>query len=218
MIGARRRRRDYLYARGEIYRLRGADGDLDAALADYQAAARAGGEPPETHRGLGIVLSRAQADAGGESELPALPGAGAEGAGRGDDQELPGGDRSMRIALLLVALLASLAPAAGASRSRKVESGDAARSATAWRCTSTGAWNHVNAPGIGPGADLDHGGAAGRPAAALRRRQGRRADRTGAAALGRSRRASASAPAMQPDEIVGHVRGHAHARTARRSS
>ncbi|HEX2828500.1 MAG TPA: M48 family metalloprotease [Burkholderiales bacterium] len=46
---------DYVYARAEIYRLRAKDGDLDAALADYEAAARIGGEPPETHRGLGLV-------------------------------------------------------------------------------------------------------------------------------------------------------------------
>jgi predicted Zn-dependent protease len=46
---------DYLYARGETYRLRGKEGDLDAALADYRAAVGAGGEPPETYRGLGAV-------------------------------------------------------------------------------------------------------------------------------------------------------------------
>ena len=65
----------YLYARGETYRLRGSEGDLDAAVADYLAAADAGGEPAETHRSLGTVYSRAAATAGGESELPALPGA-----------------------------------------------------------------------------------------------------------------------------------------------
>jgi predicted Zn-dependent protease len=46
---------DYVYARAEIYRLRAKDGDLDAALADYEAAARIGGEPAETHRGLGLI-------------------------------------------------------------------------------------------------------------------------------------------------------------------
>jgi len=45
----------YLYARGETYRLRAGDGDLDAAVADYLAAAGAGGEPAETHRSLGTV-------------------------------------------------------------------------------------------------------------------------------------------------------------------
>ena len=46
---------DFPYARGEIYRLRAGTGDLDAALADYQAAIAAGSEPPETHRGLGAI-------------------------------------------------------------------------------------------------------------------------------------------------------------------
>ena len=46
---------DYVYARGEIYRLRAKESDLDAALADFEAAARLGGEPAETHRGLGLV-------------------------------------------------------------------------------------------------------------------------------------------------------------------
>lgn len=50
----------YLYARGETYRLRGGEGDLDAALADYLAAASAGGEPPETHRSLGTVYRARQ--------------------------------------------------------------------------------------------------------------------------------------------------------------
>ena len=46
---------DYVYARGEIYRLRARESDLDAALADYESAARIGGEPAETHRGLGLI-------------------------------------------------------------------------------------------------------------------------------------------------------------------
>ena len=50
----------YLYARGETYRLRGGDGDLDAAVADYLAAASAGGEPAETHRSLGAVYRARQ--------------------------------------------------------------------------------------------------------------------------------------------------------------
>ena len=53
---------DYVYARGEIHRLRARESDLDAALADYDAAARIGGEPAETHRGLGLIYrSRKQA-------------------------------------------------------------------------------------------------------------------------------------------------------------
>jgi predicted Zn-dependent protease len=46
---------EYLYARGEVYRLRAKDDDLDASIADFQAAAAAGGEPPQTHRSLGLV-------------------------------------------------------------------------------------------------------------------------------------------------------------------
>jgi predicted Zn-dependent protease len=48
-------RSEYLYARAETYRLRAKEGDLDLALADYQAAAAAGAEPPETYRGLAAV-------------------------------------------------------------------------------------------------------------------------------------------------------------------
>ena len=46
---------EFAYARGEIYRLRGKGNDLDAALADYAAAVTIGGEPPETHRGRGLI-------------------------------------------------------------------------------------------------------------------------------------------------------------------
>jgi predicted Zn-dependent protease len=46
---------DYFWARGEVYRLRAGSGDLDSAVKDFQAAVALGGEPPETHRGLGLV-------------------------------------------------------------------------------------------------------------------------------------------------------------------
>jgi len=46
---------EYLFARGEVQRLRAADGDLNAALKDLQAAAALGNEPPETHRSLGVI-------------------------------------------------------------------------------------------------------------------------------------------------------------------
>jgi predicted Zn-dependent protease len=46
---------DFPFARGESYRLRGRESDLDAALADYQAAIALGAEPPETHRGIGLI-------------------------------------------------------------------------------------------------------------------------------------------------------------------
>jgi predicted Zn-dependent protease len=46
---------DFAFARGETYRLRGRQADLDAALADYQTAIAIGTEPPETHRGMGFI-------------------------------------------------------------------------------------------------------------------------------------------------------------------
>lgn len=46
---------DYAFARGEVYRIRGRDGDHDAALSDYRSAVALGAEPPETHRGLGAI-------------------------------------------------------------------------------------------------------------------------------------------------------------------
>src|SRR6185437_14642671 len=46
---------EYLYARGETYCLRAAEGDTDRALEDFKNAAAAGNEPPATHRGLGLI-------------------------------------------------------------------------------------------------------------------------------------------------------------------
>ena len=46
---------DIVAARGEVHRLRANDKDLDAAIADFQAATAIGGEPPETHRGLAMI-------------------------------------------------------------------------------------------------------------------------------------------------------------------
>lgn len=46
---------DYLYSRAEVYRLRAKDNDLEAALADYRAAAMLEGAPAEVHRGMGYV-------------------------------------------------------------------------------------------------------------------------------------------------------------------
>lgn len=46
---------DVVFTRGEVYRLRAKDNDLDAAFKDYQAAVAIGGEPPETHRGLAVI-------------------------------------------------------------------------------------------------------------------------------------------------------------------
>jgi beta-barrel assembly-enhancing protease len=55
MVARGQMRSEYLYARAETYRLRAKEGDLELALADYGAAAAAGAEPPETHRGLAAV-------------------------------------------------------------------------------------------------------------------------------------------------------------------
>jgi len=46
---------DYLYARGEVHRLRAAAGDYDAALADYHAASLCPAVPAEVWRGMGTV-------------------------------------------------------------------------------------------------------------------------------------------------------------------
>jgi predicted Zn-dependent protease len=55
MIANVRAQPEYLYARGEVARLRANESDFDAALADYTAAIALGGEPPETYRGLGLI-------------------------------------------------------------------------------------------------------------------------------------------------------------------
>ena len=46
---------DFLAARGEVYRLRAQDKDLDAAIADFRAAVALGGDAPEAHRGLAYI-------------------------------------------------------------------------------------------------------------------------------------------------------------------
>lgn len=55
MIGPAPTQADFVYARGEVYRLRARDNDLDLAVADYLTAIAIGSEPPETHRGLGAI-------------------------------------------------------------------------------------------------------------------------------------------------------------------
>jgi predicted Zn-dependent protease len=45
----------FAWARGEVLRLRARGEDLDGALNDYATAARIGNEPPETHRGMGLI-------------------------------------------------------------------------------------------------------------------------------------------------------------------
>ena len=55
LIAGADERADLHYFRGEARRLRAADGDLDAAMADLQRAVTLGGEPPQAHRALGYI-------------------------------------------------------------------------------------------------------------------------------------------------------------------
>jgi len=79
LVARRTNQAEYLFARGEVFRMRASQPDADAALADYQAAIAVGGEPVETHRSLGILhRSRnepAQARASFEKYLGAAPNA-----------------------------------------------------------------------------------------------------------------------------------------------
>lgn len=79
LVDRRTDRAEYLFARGEVYRMRAEDKDLDAALNDFRAAIAAGGEPAATHRSLGLVLRRrneaAQARASFETFLRMAPDA-----------------------------------------------------------------------------------------------------------------------------------------------
>ena len=60
LIARSPQRADLLAARGEVYRLRGADGDADAALADLRQAVALGGEPPRVWRSLGYLQQKRQ--------------------------------------------------------------------------------------------------------------------------------------------------------------
>lgn len=51
-------RPDLLYFRGEAYRMRGKDGDLDAAETDLRQAVALGSEPAQVHRALGYLHQR----------------------------------------------------------------------------------------------------------------------------------------------------------------
>jgi predicted Zn-dependent protease len=70
---------EFTYARGEVYRLRAQNNDLDSALTDYRAAVKAGSEPPETHRGLGVIYRQrnqlGEAKASFQRYLEAAPSA-----------------------------------------------------------------------------------------------------------------------------------------------
>ena len=62
-------RADFAYARGEVYRMRAQANDFEAALADYQAAVQRGGEPPQTHRGLGFIYRQRQQQAAAQASF-----------------------------------------------------------------------------------------------------------------------------------------------------
>jgi predicted Zn-dependent protease len=51
---------EFAFARGEVFRQRGRTEDLDAALTDYTTAVSTGSEPPETHRGMGLIYQARQ--------------------------------------------------------------------------------------------------------------------------------------------------------------
>lgn len=57
------------YARGELLRARGKDGDFAAAAAAYQSAIAAGTDLPEAYRGLGLALMRSGAATDGRAAL-----------------------------------------------------------------------------------------------------------------------------------------------------
>lgn len=55
MLASAQSQPEYTYARGEVYRLRAREGDLQAAADDYRLAIATGEAPAEAHRGLGMV-------------------------------------------------------------------------------------------------------------------------------------------------------------------
>lgn len=57
------------FFQGDLYRLRGAPGDEDRALAAYRWALESGDAPPETHRNLGLLLLRSGDRAGAAAAL-----------------------------------------------------------------------------------------------------------------------------------------------------
>jgi predicted Zn-dependent protease len=46
---------EYLFARGEAFRLRSKGDDLEMALKDYKLATESGNPPPDTYKGLGLI-------------------------------------------------------------------------------------------------------------------------------------------------------------------
>jgi Flp pilus assembly protein TadD len=56
-------------ARGETYRLRGRNDDLDKAIGDYKAALAIEGTPAEAYRGLGMIQRMREEPAEARSNL-----------------------------------------------------------------------------------------------------------------------------------------------------
>jgi tetratricopeptide (TPR) repeat protein len=79
LIERRPRRADLRFARGEARRLRQQDGDLDAAVLDYEHALQLDGAPPQALRGIGFVRRqqgrKPEAAASFESYLQRAPAA-----------------------------------------------------------------------------------------------------------------------------------------------
>ena len=48
------------FFRGELFRLRGAEGDTERALAEYEKAARAGSHPPQMYRAMGLLYKKSK--------------------------------------------------------------------------------------------------------------------------------------------------------------
>lgn len=70
---------DYPFSRGEVYRMRAKDNDFDMSIGDYKTAIALGDEPPESHRGLGMIYRQrnqvAEAKASFERYLQMAPNA-----------------------------------------------------------------------------------------------------------------------------------------------
>jgi beta-barrel assembly-enhancing protease len=60
---------ELLYARGELYRTRGKDGDFQKAVGFYRQSIAAGSDIPENWRGLGIALMRSGGKETGQKAL-----------------------------------------------------------------------------------------------------------------------------------------------------
>jgi tetratricopeptide (TPR) repeat protein len=55
LVQREKNKSEYLFSRGEVYRLRNKGDDFQFAINDYKAAVLAGNEPAEVHKGLGLI-------------------------------------------------------------------------------------------------------------------------------------------------------------------